>query len=352
MASNAANAQRWFEHVSKGEHPGSRWSSNVCYGGADALYSFGTHFPLVIPLHDEGSSIPRLWLLNGDHYSNTTAHHQSIVRDCAESTDIPRIIVPFSALRSAGIDRYSIQPIDIKADWYTLHAAKCDGKYSCWEQTLSASGELEHSEVIDRVEGEHTHQRAQHHLGASVFKADCAHNERVDNGYEHVERQGVTFLSAFDEQEMRQLYFLCELPSWAEPNSYAAALQALKPVEVVKAEQLGESVTRQGDIFAICEELLTTRELTQRGAVRDKRTNRPMPHLLGTNHSATEIAVVDEDHTYARGTLYHEPGMHRRRDHVRRKMGDGKAWHRILKNTVPQNRAFAPRAWTQGGRVD
>jgi hypothetical protein len=42
---------------------------------------------------------------------------------------------------------------------------------------------------------------------------------------------------------------------------------------------------------------------------------------------------------YARGCMYHDVGAWRERDHARIKLGDGKTWHLIAKNTVPQTRA-------------
>ncbi len=374
--SNASNAERWFERVGRGEDPGRRMSSNVLYDGADALYSYGKHFALVVPLHNEDGSV-RLWLLNGDNVSVTTSGHQSMVRGLASRSDIPSMILPFSALHAAGIYEYeAIVPVEIKDDWFT------EEPYTCKSYCVDANG-------VRREQGcGETHMRQVHHLGASVFEATF--NE--DRG-KRTER----FLSAFDEQERAGgLYFLCQLPSWAQVTSYEEAIQALKPVEVVKAEAMGETVTRQGDIFAIPEPTLTKRELRSMGATISKGKTAPkfepyierwtyqdcgdggilggaviwaVAHaqryerelwesqrsLLHTAHTATEIAVVDEDHVFARGCLYHEPSIVGRwgeRDHARRKIGDGKQWHRIVQNTVPQGQSWAPRAWTMGGRVD
>lgn len=60
--------------------------------------------------------------------------------------------------------------------------------------------------------------------------------------------------------------------------------------------------------------------------------------LLGTSHIGTETATLPDGTQYARGIMYHEPrlvGENRERDHRRQKMGDGKTWHLIVKNTVP-----------------
>lgn len=154
-------------------------------------------------------------------------------------------------------------------------------------------------------------------------------------------------------------------------ESVAEAFEALKPLEVVKADFTEDAYTRQGDIFAV-ETLYARSELRAMGAVFGRRSDalrvdtsvvevprsaelaRERVRLLGTNHIATEVATLPDGRQYARGVLYHAPGLFERRgapDHSRRKMGDGKAWHEIVRNTVP--RSFdAPRAWSGFGRVD
>lgn len=133
------------------------------------------------------------------------------------------------------------------------------------------------------------------------------------------------FLSGFDHNETRRCYFFCELPKMSE-TTVAAAYDALKPTVVHYAERVGREVRRQGDIFAI-ETAFTTRDLRRRGAVFSKRT-----HLIGTNHTATQVATLPDGTTFARGCLYHEPER-RRPDHSRIKVPSG--WSLIAKNTVP-----------------
>ena len=133
------------------------------------------------------------------------------------------------------------------------------------------------------------------------------------------------FLSGFDHNETRRCYFFCELPKMSE-TTVAAAYDALKPTAVRYAEVVGREVRRQGDIFAI-ETALATRDLRRRGAVFSKRT-----HLIGTNHTATQVATLPDGTTFARGCLYHEPDR-RRADHARIKVPSG--WSLIAKNTVP-----------------
>lgn len=136
------------------------------------------------------------------------------------------------------------------------------------------------------------------------------------------------FLSGFDRGESRASYFFCELPV-TDAATVEEALEALKPSTVRLAEQMGREVRRQGDIFAVAlSPDITRRRLTAMGARFVKRGT-----LLGTNHEATEVALLPDGTTVARGCLYHAPGSWRRPDHARVSLGSG--FHVIVKNTVP-----------------
>ena len=152
------------------------------------------------------------------------------------------------------------------------------------------------------------------------------------------------YLSGFDHAEARPLYFLCELPRGAKPTTVAEAYEALKPDPVKLAEQMGRPIERQGDIFAIPTELdraalKAKRARFARRKVDKERTNRwrrvgDFPYILNTNHTATEVAYLPGGVTRARGVMYHDPAG-RPQDHARHKLGDGKTWHIVIKNTVP-----------------
>lgn len=155
------------------------------------------------------------------------------------------------------------------------------------------------------------------------------------------------FLSGFDHAEARPLYFLCELPRGAKPTTVAEAYEILKPEPVKMAEQMGRPIERQGDIFAIPTEL-DRKVLKAQGARIVRRTAAivelsprmrevqaaSLPYILNTNHTATEVAYLPDGVTLARGTMYHDPAD-RQQDHARHKLGDGKTWHIVIKNTVP-----------------
>jgi hypothetical protein len=141
------------------------------------------------------------------------------------------------------------------------------------------------------------------------------------------------FLSSFDYQESTPLYFLCELPANARPETVEQAIDALKPPEVVAAEARGITVTRQGDLFAIPTRLSKRQLRRLRGQRRDfeKRLR-----VLGTNHSVTEGVVCKGGAVFGRGVMRHEPDAWRTPDHARQRMGDGKTWHMLVRNTVPR----------------
>lgn len=189
-------------------------------------------------------------------------------------------------------------------------------------------------------DGTWTWETTRHWLGASLFRA------AVRTGPTRRHRRWAYFLSAFDEQESTPLYFLAELPRDARPTTVAEAVEALKPEVVKVAEIMGRDVTRQGDIFAVPMPGLDKRALRKAGATFERRKantyhvgrwsshGSPTAALLGQNHYATEVARMPDGTTYARGTLWHDP-LWRAPDHARRRMGDGKTWHLIVKNTVP-----------------
>jgi hypothetical protein len=241
------------------------------------------------------------------------------------------LIVPFSCLREARIDPESITPIDIQPESFDTieHHART-------KEDVPEGHQWNARQLTD---GRWTWTTYRHWLGASLFRARYT----ITIGMDRV-TQTAYFLSAFDDQEPRPLYFLCELPQGVQPATVEEALHALKPPEVAAAEAAGLECTRQGDVFAIPTKL-TTRRLPpkrQRGA-----------YVLHLSHTATEVCVADNGTTYARGILRHVPArIWRAPEHKRQPMGDRRTWHKIVKNTVPVDGNGNSRAWSRGGNVD
>lgn len=92
-------------------------AGNVYYSG-DTLYSYGSHFPLVKAVKENGLTV--LWLVNGDTASTSTARHQNLVRSRIALTSIPSVIIPFSALEAAGVDTATVRLLEALPDrWET-----------------------------------------------------------------------------------------------------------------------------------------------------------------------------------------------------------------------------------------
>jgi hypothetical protein len=364
-------------------------ASNVFVEG-DRVYSYGHHFELARPLRDKKGKV-HAYLLNGDTYSVTTSKHQWSVRNALTGKDT--VIIPYSALEAAGVDRDSIRVLGRLEDrtevrrhhtetfpegakWHTEDVwGRAEGEtYSSkvgTRQVLRAgrAGWTPVIEITRHADGSKSYdwETNQHRLGESLIRGrvdwtarkpcqschgtgwgigptlwrawiDCP-DCRGNGMHRTRHHRWATFLSGFDHQEARPLYFFCEMPYGCKAATVAEAYEALKPDPVKLAEQMGRNWTRQGDIFAVPTRL-DRKALVARGARLEKRSDRNsprqthLPYILNTNHTATEVAYLPGGLTLARGVLYHDPSF-RDPDHARRKLGDGKTWHIVVKNTVP-----------------
>lgn len=360
---HATVATNWVASIEQNEDftPAKLRGSNVSAAG-DRILSY--HWWEMARIVRTRAGEPQFWLINGDTYSPSTSKHQSNVRSAISRSNLPKLIVPYTALDAAGIKRASITPLDVRDDrWepYTRRAAELP-------ESRSPRIESDGTATVMNAKWEYVQahldgdlwvwEDVRHWLGDSLFMA-TVREQRNRPAYEQRDRRA-KFLSSFDYQESRPLYFLAELPR-SNVETVDDAFELLKPPAVAAAMNSGLEVTRQGDIFAIPTSL-TTRELKSIARDVGKRLA-----LLGGTHQATEVIVTKNGDCYARGTLYHAPGEWRTSDHARRKIGNGKVWHRILKNTVPgfSRNGWIPtgtnsgairrgnvRAWSAGGSVD
>ena len=142
------------------------------------LYSWGAQFPLaqIMPGQHGNRS---WWLLNGDTYSMSTTSHQALVREACEKTRLPVLIVPFSCLRAAGIDRETIEPVDILDDqWREVPQYAPPSEEFPWPHTIADPQRL--------PDGRWTWTVRRHMLGASLFRASCTVWDRDKIGRAHV----------------------------------------------------------------------------------------------------------------------------------------------------------------------
>lgn len=353
----------------------------------DRLYSYGTHFELARPLRSRAGRV-KAYVLNGDTPWNTGGWNRSATPGqqwyLREHVTLPKVIIPFAALEGAGVSLDTIRIIHILQDRHEVrkHHSETFPSGAYWhDEGIYEHVDLTPEEIANKrdITGRHVYpgqtrayrqvaskkvlrtsfrtwtdeitvtrddhanptgydwETRHHWLGEALIRARVSF-WGADNKTHH---RWAYFLSGFDHQEPAPLYFLCELPRGHKPATVADAYEILKPEPVSLAEQMGRGVTRQGDIFAIPAPTLDRRTLQKMGAAFEKRSERVRgrlsAQLLGTNHTATEVARLPSGLTLAKGCLYHDPSG-RRRDHVRRKIGDGQGWHIILKNTVPVGR--------------
>lgn len=166
---------------------------------------------------------------------------------------------------------------------------------------------------------------------------------------EGIDRKTHYYLSGFDRNEPRPLYFLSELPR--EVTGIKDAREALKPPSVVSAESMGRLVYRQGDMFAIPTKITTEEILKRGGIIEDRVTDRRLfptkikaRKIYGTAHTATRVALMPDGTCLAWGRLYHEPRLvgRIRRDHRPCRLRP-RRWHLVARNTVPVVKRDRPR---------
>lgn len=476
MPSHSDVLNRWTDRVLGLTTKQALKGSNVFESG-NMVYSYGHHFEMARLVTPRGQA--RFFLLNGDRYSVTTSGHQSDCRAAVARTGVASVIVPHSALGSAGVTDFDTLrildteserteetthkvtlPSGMRAAMMTEARSLANSRLAKLKRLLEESGDTydhRHGAISATAERVHagmrisftctvacheyghpagwqiletpreawyrdghgfsylghglsgtqkdtfTYSTYRHFLGGSLFTAKvnerkvtelarCDQSDRakcaeLDAMYpdawkrvisdtlpsnpgilgsvavwndERIVTRRARFLSAFDMNEARPLYFLCELPATSRAVTIAVAYDDLAPELVHEARAAGLDVLRQGDVFAIP----MVAPYVGPPAIAAKYAAKRL-HVLGTNHTASEVVTVTDGRdtrTYARGVLRHEPGFHRTADHARVSLG--KTWHLLVKNTVPVSKLAAmnsrqgsrqsgqARAWTLAGNVD
>jgi hypothetical protein len=436
MGYNATHIITNFERFAgqpDGYEPGKRGRSRERFpdGSGSSLYyardgrgrvteirSYGSHFPLgTLLLHPSGRR--RLWLLNGDRWPGggfgRTNEHNDIMRMAAQASGTPWFVLPFSAMRAAGIDPGTIRVISTEPEHYTYEdhsAATLDGvpeyhrkrsvyrdeagrrlpepervggsrPWPAWtddggtgwtiqQQTVNGwqavpcdgpayQGELtrEYEEIKPGPDGRYHWATERHWLGASVFRAAyrvAGHwTGKGDGRHWAAGRRWAYFVTAFDYAEPAPLWFMSELPRGAKPATVTEAVGALKPETVRDAEAAGISVLRQGDVFAVQAPDVTRRQLRAAGGEpvpsEPRRWGEGGGRFVNDSHTATEVIRMPDGTLYARGILRHRPPG-RRPDHGNRELWDRKTWGRVVFNAQARSFDRSPRSWSRGGGVD
>jgi hypothetical protein len=318
-------------------------------------------------------------IINGDVGTHEQNQHQIIARETIQEV-LPTnsAVIPYSALDGAELDFESIEVVDVTQDrTVTVKYEERDvhripahliGKRNGWG--VNSSWDV--SNVKPDVDGFFRATEQRHMLGECLFNASYTRDGVEGSGQ---------FLSAFDYQEARPLYFLCQLPETV--STVGEAFEVLKPVPVLKADTLGETYMRQGDLFAV-QAPFVTEELMDMGATfhtiagHSARTLRfdnvqlldtvldivksmdyksftesgslvPELQLQDTNHAATIVATLPDGRQFCQGWMVHRPEG-RAADHADRFIGsDG--WYEAHRNTVPFTTGAA-HAWNAAGLVD
>lgn len=301
MTTNYDIARRWAERIERPDLRERGARSASVFANGDRIYSYGRHFEMGRVVRDKHGKATFV-LLNGDTYSATTSRHQSDLRGALRNhaKGIPTMIVPHAALSAARIDIDSIVPLDVRPDgWsYEKHrgplpktAERIEGAHALyWAGQRREIEDGEHAlrlptleEVREVGPGLYEWHVGRHWLGDAVFAARW-----------HGETRRVKWLSSFDRNEPRPLYFLCQLPP-TRATTYDEAIEALKPDTVVMAEAMGREVERQGDIFAVPMPGLTLDDLKAQGGRMARRYDAMAPLRSERWTRAMWDAILDGD---------------------------------------------------------
>ena len=318
--------ESWFDVKVRNRQVRRHCYSHLC-ADEDALYSYGSHFPLAVPC-DNG------FLLNGDRYSSTTSSHQDLTRSaCARvcrDNNLKFAVIPFTVLNNADVT--PIRYIEIIDKMQERHR---NVKYT------DKNGK-------ERV-------RQEHLLGGSV-----------------VRHSGRYFLSSTDPTSTwGNGYFLTEL---VEPvTTVDDAFESLKPDLLKQLEsrlQGSEAplnlILRQGEWFFVkmVKESFIKPVKHLKGIRNMEKMSMRNEHLPSADstqphHRATRLIYVgngegsyfdekEKRHVnfrlapgfYCRGTIRHD-----NREHRMLKLGNGREWYLAIRNRQV-------RSWSYGGRVD
>lgn len=290
------------------------------------------------------------WLPDGallvnadDGPSMMTRAQQRALREALKRHPPKRVaLVPFTALRSARVEPHNVEVLAVTAD------REIEDEVVCRNKNCAQAGTT------------HTHTRRRHFLGETLFRVARREWREVDGGEHQVFVNGYDyFVSGLDRNDdpRKRNFFLAKLPDGVKPpKSVNQALGLLRP------KGLPRTALRQGEWFLVPapnkkfkpEQILKDMKQSAGRYTEDLKAGvvlvsaDPKEQLermqMGgwgmysrrTRHRATRLVC--------NGAVY-VSGMLRDAEHGPLKLGDGKTWFRVVRNT-------ADGAWRAGGDVD
>lgn len=224
----------WVARATERHAPDPRYPSehiHSVHAEGDRLYHYGHHFELARILRTPKGT-PRLFLLNGDNYSSgsrwggpSTANRQSRVRSLVQATDIPWLVIPFSAMESGGIKFDTVQVVDSSPERWTTHEHESNERPGNFTVRDYDTGELsDDTAEVDHVPAHHIRDTParlgtdnvwrwttrRHHLGDALIRAKLTEQKerpatkREREAYEAQERWTIEWNRLRDEQRQRQ----------------------------------------------------------------------------------------------------------------------------------------------------
>lgn len=293
---------RWFKgNFNKGSYGNLRMDR-------DAVYSYGTHFPLVYRCANG-------FVLNGDRYSISTSGHQRDVQDWFNQGKSVGIGDTWKWVPKTGLEKHVVVPFEVLRNVISCFDANDCKKIRIVHNLKDRYRTIKYRDPQTGEEKE----RQEHLLGGSVF-----------------EYKGRYFLSSTDPSaRWGHGYFLTEL---VKPvKTVTQALESLRPPSVPKTAK------RQGEwFFRPIKDIRSYKRAKSPRGLEDPfvvEKGKFLPVMEGqTGHHKVRDFVQVGGILLVRGSV-----RHTERDHKMLSLGE--TWHEAVHNVQV-------RSWSVSGRVD
>lgn len=324
-------SEAWASRGPLYSEPGTIRLNVVNHDGTAVLMSYG-HFALAVRTSD-GQII-----VNGDNAPTVTSRKQQRELRSALGTTTA-CLLPFSALQAARIRPDDVVIVATTPDKEIETWKKCRCEKS-WHQKENV---YKPSDFRFHDDGSHDVKITQHFLGETLFSL----KHRQDRFY-------VSGLDRNDDPSKRHFY-LAQLPEGVAPKTVDEALETLKPEGLT-----ADGWYRQGEWFFVPTPGLKPviegeNVLVKETSIGYKGMRRGVPIVTDQAESMRSLVPDGWDirmrahrhrapRMYINGSVY-VSGMVRDAEHNPLKLGDGKAWYRVVRNR-------AAGSWGAGGQVD